>query len=160
MQAFSRSSMLTKGGRWIKNWKMKSEQKIPRYPFLPLLNKFTCYTSLLFWVKSELSNVFFNKISFFWWNTYIPLRSIYWGNLKISANVNNFFELWTHCSTNSTQNKGLASKNILKTGLMSDNANGHAWIRDNVYSILSVWALSMAYKKYRSIFFTPSWHSF
>ena len=37
------------------------------------------------------------------------------------------------------------------TGLMSDNENGHAWIRDNVYSILSVWALSMAYKKHRSI---------
>ena len=35
------------------------------------------------------------------------------------------------------------------TGLMSDNENGHAWIRDNVYSILSVWALSLAYKKYR-----------
>ena len=34
------------------------------------------------------------------------------------------------------------------TGLMSDNENGHAWIRDNVYSILSVWALSLAYKKY------------
>ena len=26
-------------------------------------------------------------------------------------------------------------------------ANGHAWIRDNVYSILGVWALSLAYKK-------------
>lgn len=26
--------------------------------------------------------------------------------------------------------------------------NDHAWIRDNVYSILAVWALSMAYKKY------------
>ena len=34
------------------------------------------------------------------------------------------------------------------TGLVSDHENGHAWIRDNVYSILSVWALSLAYKKY------------
>ena len=73
--------------------------------------------------------------------------------LGISANVNNFFGLFATLSfTNSNQKEGLVSKNILKTGLMSDNANGHAWIRDNVYSILSVWALSMAYKKYRSIF--------
>ena len=33
------------------------------------------------------------------------------------------------------------------TGLVSDHDNGHAWIRDNVYSILGVWSLSMAYKK-------------
>ena len=35
------------------------------------------------------------------------------------------------------------------TGLVSDHPSGHAWIRDNVYSILSVWALSLAYKKFR-----------
>ena len=58
----------------------------------------------------------------------------------------------TQSYTKSNQKEGLVTKNVLKTGLMSDNANGHAWIRDNVYSILSVWALSMAYKKYRSIF--------
>ena len=35
------------------------------------------------------------------------------------------------------------------TGLLPASAiNDHAWIRDNVYSILAVWALSMAYKKY------------
>ena len=33
------------------------------------------------------------------------------------------------------------------TGLVSDAENGHAWIRDNVYSVLGVWALSLAYKK-------------
>ena len=33
------------------------------------------------------------------------------------------------------------------TGLVSDNENGHAWIRDNVYSIMGVWSLSLAYKK-------------
>ena len=48
---------------------------------------------------------------------------------------------------------------LLERALMSDNANGHAWIRDNVYSILSVWALSMAYKKYRSIFIKPDFSS-
>ena len=35
------------------------------------------------------------------------------------------------------------------TGLLPASAtNEHAWVRDNVYSILVVWALSMAYKKY------------
>lgn len=34
------------------------------------------------------------------------------------------------------------------TGLFpASNDNNHAWIRDNVYTILSVWGLSMAYKK-------------
>ena len=34
------------------------------------------------------------------------------------------------------------------TGLLpSTTQNDHAWVRDNVYSILAVWALSMAYKK-------------
>jgi len=34
------------------------------------------------------------------------------------------------------------------TGLFpASPTNKHAWIRDNVYSILSVWGLSMAYKK-------------
>ena len=34
------------------------------------------------------------------------------------------------------------------TGLFpASPSNKHAWIRDNVYSILSVWGLSMAYKK-------------
>jgi len=34
------------------------------------------------------------------------------------------------------------------TGLLpASPTNNHAWIRDNVYSIMSVWALSMAYKK-------------
>jgi len=48
----------------------------------------------------------------------------------------------------------LVYKTILKyqnpvTGLLPASAiNDHAWIRDNVYSILAVWALSMAYKKY------------
>ena len=43
-------------------------------------------------------------------------------------------------------------KNLLQnpvTGLLpASPTNEHAWIRDNVYSILAVWALSMAYKKY------------
>jgi phosphorylase kinase alpha/beta subunit len=30
---------------------------------------------------------------------------------------------------------------------VSENQNGHAWVRDNVYSTLGVWALSLAYKK-------------
>lgn len=48
----------------------------------------------------------------------------------------------------------LVYKTILKyqnpvTGLLpASPTNEHAWIRDNVYSILAVWALSMAYKKY------------
>lgn len=35
------------------------------------------------------------------------------------------------------------------TGLLPSTftKNDHAWVRDNVYSILAVWALSMAYKK-------------
>ncbi|XP_017041964.1 probable phosphorylase b kinase regulatory subunit alpha isoform X7 [Drosophila ficusphila] len=34
------------------------------------------------------------------------------------------------------------------TGLFpASNVNSHAWIRDNVYCILAVWGLSMAYKK-------------
>lgn len=35
------------------------------------------------------------------------------------------------------------------TGLIPTNKShhDHAWVRDNLYSILSVWALSMAYKK-------------
>ncbi|XP_064466085.1 probable phosphorylase b kinase regulatory subunit alpha [Ornithodoros turicata] len=34
------------------------------------------------------------------------------------------------------------------TGMIpSQKYDNHAWVRDNVYSILSVWALSMAYKK-------------
>lgn len=34
------------------------------------------------------------------------------------------------------------------TGLLpASSTNKHAWIRDNVYSIMSVWAVSMAYKK-------------
>lgn len=35
------------------------------------------------------------------------------------------------------------------TGLLptSQNQNDHAWVRDNLYSILAVWSLSMAYKK-------------
>nr|CAH0099835.1 unnamed protein product [Daphnia galeata] len=48
----------------------------------------------------------------------------------------------------------LVYKTILRyqnpvTGLLpASPTNEHAWIRDNVYSILAVWALSMAYKKY------------
>ncbi|XP_008484940.1 probable phosphorylase b kinase regulatory subunit alpha [Diaphorina citri] len=34
------------------------------------------------------------------------------------------------------------------TGLFPASPNNeHAWIRDNVYTILAVWGLSMAYKK-------------
>lgn len=34
------------------------------------------------------------------------------------------------------------------TGLIPSHKQGdHAWVRDNVYSILAVWALSMAYRK-------------
>lgn len=34
------------------------------------------------------------------------------------------------------------------TGLLPASPNeSHAWVRDNVYSILAVWGLSMAYKK-------------
>lgn len=34
------------------------------------------------------------------------------------------------------------------TGLFpASPENSHAWIRDNVYSILAVWGLAMAYKK-------------
>ncbi|RXN39402.1 phosphorylase b kinase regulatory subunit skeletal muscle isoform-like protein [Labeo rohita] len=34
------------------------------------------------------------------------------------------------------------------TGLLpGDDTLPHAWVRDNVYSILSVWALSLAYRK-------------
>ncbi len=34
------------------------------------------------------------------------------------------------------------------TGLFpASPENDHAWIRDNVYCVLSVWGLSMAYKK-------------
>lgn len=34
------------------------------------------------------------------------------------------------------------------TGLLpASSSNDHAWVRDNIYSILAVWGLSMAYKK-------------
>jgi phosphorylase kinase alpha/beta subunit len=35
------------------------------------------------------------------------------------------------------------------SGLVPADAHGHkhAWIRDNVYSIMAVWALALAYKK-------------
>ena len=34
------------------------------------------------------------------------------------------------------------------TGLLpSSEENSHAWVRDNVYAILSVWALALAYRK-------------
>ena len=35
------------------------------------------------------------------------------------------------------------------SGLLSEEVEGvpHAWVRDNVYSISVVWALSMAYKR-------------
>ena len=34
------------------------------------------------------------------------------------------------------------------SGLLPASANHqHAWVRDNLYSILAVWGLSMAYKK-------------
>jgi len=34
------------------------------------------------------------------------------------------------------------------TGLIpSTPENEHAWVRDNVYSVLSMWALSLAYRK-------------
>ncbi|XP_056011600.1 probable phosphorylase b kinase regulatory subunit alpha isoform X5 [Ostrea edulis] len=47
----------------------------------------------------------------------------------------------------------LLNKTILKyqnpvTGLIpSSEENSHAWVRDNVYAILSVWALALAYRK-------------
>jgi phosphorylase kinase alpha/beta subunit len=36
------------------------------------------------------------------------------------------------------------------TGLLPSNpgaTNQHAWVRDNVYSVLAVWALALAYRK-------------
>lgn len=34
------------------------------------------------------------------------------------------------------------------TGLFAASEhNSHAWVRDNVYSILAVWGLSLAYRK-------------
>lgn len=34
------------------------------------------------------------------------------------------------------------------TGLLPSSSDQlHSWVRDNVYSILSVWALSLAYRK-------------
>lgn len=45
----------------------------------------------------------------------------------------------------------IVSYNILQdpvTGLLpGDEKLPHAWVRDNVYCILSVWALSLAYRK-------------
>jgi len=41
----------------------------------------------------------------------------------------------------------LDHQNAVSGLLPTSNQNDHAWIRDNVYSILAVWALSMAYKK-------------
>lgn len=41
----------------------------------------------------------------------------------------------------------LDHQNAVSGLLPSTNQNDHAWIRDNVYSILAVWGLSMAYKK-------------
>ncbi len=38
------------------------------------------------------------------------------------------------------------------TGLFpASEDNHHAWIRDNVYSVLAVWGLSLAYKKVADI---------
>ncbi|XP_071088484.1 probable phosphorylase b kinase regulatory subunit alpha isoform X8 [Haliotis cracherodii] len=47
----------------------------------------------------------------------------------------------------------LVNKSILKyqnpaTGLLSaSESNSHAWVRDNVYSIMAVWGLALAYRK-------------
>lgn len=41
----------------------------------------------------------------------------------------------------------LDHQNAVSGLLPSTNQNDHAWIRDNVYSIMAVWSLSMAYKK-------------
>ena len=41
----------------------------------------------------------------------------------------------------------LDHQNAVSGLLPSTNQNDHAWIRDNVYSIMAVWGLSMAYKK-------------
>lgn len=41
----------------------------------------------------------------------------------------------------------LDHQNAVSGLLPSTNQNDHAWVRDNVYSILAVWSLSMAYKK-------------
>ena len=32
-------------------------------------------------------------------------------------------------------------------GQFNEKTNKHSWVRDNVYSILAIWALSRAYKK-------------
>ncbi|VDI42137.1 phosphorylase kinase alpha/beta subunit [Mytilus galloprovincialis] len=47
----------------------------------------------------------------------------------------------------------LVNKTILKhqnpvTGLFpASETNTHAWVRDNVYSIMAVWGLALAYRK-------------
>ena len=33
------------------------------------------------------------------------------------------------------------------TGMISGNDKNHSWVRDNVYCIMAVWGLALAYKK-------------
>lgn len=41
-----------------------------------------------------------------------------------------------------------ASLQVPGTGLIScSESNSHCWVRDNVYSIMSVWGLALAYRK-------------
>ena len=45
--------------------------------------------------------------------------------------------------------KTILSRQHPVSGLLSEDVGGspHAWVRDNVYSISVVWALSMAYRR-------------
>ena len=54
-----------------------------------------------------------------------------------------------HLSAYEVVHKTILSKQHPVTGLLSEDVGGtpHAWVRDNVYSISVVWALSMAYKR-------------
>ena len=87
---------------------------------------------------------------------FVLLCSIFWGcqnylYLKVESQTK--VMQWSSCVTcfSNTQDPvtGLLPPKINLTKYKSGSTDylGDAWVRDNVYSILAVWGLSLAYKK-------------
>ena len=87
---------------------------------------------------------------------FVLLCSIFWGcqnylYLKVESQTK--VMQWSSCVTcfSNTQDPvtGLLPPKINWTKYKSGSTDylGDAWVRDNVYSILAVWGLSLAYKK-------------
>jgi phosphorylase kinase alpha/beta subunit len=42
----------------------------------------------------------------------------------------------------------LSNQNPVTGLLAASNESDHSWVRDNVYSVMAIWALALAYKKH------------